>query len=81
MNLKQVKLRRLSICPCGYSVLKDEIPVGTAYTIDLDSFAENFTYRCGGCRRVQGGLKVVMASQSERDGMAYLPYDLFSEAQ
>ena len=46
----KVALKRLSICPCGHPVLKDEIPLGTEYEID-PAQTDHFTFICGGCGR------------------------------
>jgi hypothetical protein len=50
MHLK-VKLARLSLCHCGYGLLKDDIKVGAEYTIETDTMKpeEPFVLRCGGC--------------------------------
>ena len=53
MNNITVRLIKLTICPCGAPVLKDKIPLGTEYTLDLDTLREGFYYRCGTCGRSQ----------------------------
>lgn len=80
MRLETRPLSRLSICPCGYSVLWDTIPLGTVYQIDLDTIRGGFRYRCGRCGTDQWDVTVVNASQPFQTGapMAPLPFGLFS---
>lgn len=81
-NLERVKLQRLSICPCGYSVLDDSIVVGAEYDIDRRTLRGGFVYKCGQCGRVQADVQCVTASQRLRPDRpaAPLPYGLFSLA-
>jgi hypothetical protein len=51
-ELRTVTLKRLSICPCGYGLLRDEIPLGTEYQID-PSIEADCEFTCGGCGRHQ----------------------------
>ena len=80
-SLTPVPLRRVSICPCGYSVLKDEIKVGTVYALDMKSIRKGLTYICGRCKVRQENLLAINAADRRGIGvvMAPLPYDLFAE--
>src|ERR1700678_1905537 len=74
-----VQLRRLSICPCGFGVLRDEIRIGAEYRIDIASLRSGFRYICGGCSRRLENVRVVDATQRifpERP-LAPLPVGLF----
>jgi hypothetical protein len=79
-NLVTVELKRRSICPCGFGVLKDEIQIGVRYRIDMNSRRRGFTYVCGGCSRVHENVEVVDATQLLNPCwfLAPLPYGLFS---
>jgi hypothetical protein len=77
--LQTVKLVKLSICECGYSVLLDSIRIGAEYLVDVASIRGGFFYRCGRCGTEQKSVRVVEASQVTRpgQGMLPLPADLF----
>jgi hypothetical protein len=78
-TIQEMPLQRLSICPCGYSVLDDRITVGTRYTLDMATVCGGFRYFCGGCRTWHEMVTVVKASQvlHPEKPMAMLPYGLF----
>lgn len=73
-------LKKLSICDCGFPSLKDEIGIGSAYTIDSNKLAV-FVYKCGQCGKEQK--QVVCVLVGDREGAqdspkpGYLPRDLF----
>lgn len=51
MELTRYRLRAYvtaSICACGETVLRDEIPLGRIYETDERSISHG-TYTCGGC--------------------------------
>lgn len=80
-TLENVTLRRLSICPCGHSVLNDQIKLGARFRVDLASVRKGFVYTCGECLLTQPDVTVVLASQSSRSGLAFLPLALFQGAE
>ena len=43
-------LKKLSICPCGFPVLKDEITVGTEYAV-MPGVQQDCILVCGGCKK------------------------------
>lgn len=43
--------KKRDICPCGYGVLRDEIPLGTQYKVDMASIKPG-KHVCGGCGSV-----------------------------
>lgn len=78
MNLQTVKLVKLSICQCGYAVLKDHIKVGAKYDVDMDSIRDGYTYECGGCGKKMSGVRIVGAlSNNPMHGLRPLPAGLF----
>lgn len=78
--MEKVTLKRLSICPCGETVLDDSIKLGTEYMIDHAPIPD-MKYGCGFCGRVQIGVKMVMANQIIHPDwpMAPLPLSLFTD--
>jgi len=79
--MRTMRLAKLSICPCGYSVLKDHIGIGTPYMIDDSTIRSGFRYRCGRCGLVQLNVKVVNAYDEGLNRMSPLPYSLFGEKE
>lgn len=59
----KTKLTKLSICPCGFSLLNDDITLGTEYLIYPESIDPNraFVLGCGGCGRRLRGVGSLMA--------------------
>lgn len=81
-QIKAVPLKRNHICPCGYGVLKDSIPLGTVYELDLSTIQGGFRYVCGGCKREQYDVRIVFANEPLNPAAprSPLPYDLFVDA-
>lgn len=75
-------LTRLSICPCGYGVLRDEITVGTVYMVNLATIRGGFDYRCGKCGRLQKDVTVIDAAQrlSKAPTIMPVPWGLFERS-
>jgi hypothetical protein len=71
-------LRRISICSCGFPVLKESINIGHMYLVDLESVRKGFNFFCGGCKTWYNDITVINA-QSGKKEMAPLPYDLFRD--
>lgn len=71
MALERRPLLRLSACDCGFTTLKDEIPLGTVYTIDTGTVRRG-TYRCGGCQKTTT-MDMVRASQILRPELPMMP--------
>lgn len=74
---EKVKLIKLSICPCGFNVLHDDIGLGTEYTIYPSTIRTGFKYFCGGCQRTQNDITVVDADQLGGGKPMPLPLGLF----
>lgn len=72
-NGNTMKLKRLSVCPCGYGTLQDEIKLGTEYRC-FPRDTDPVQYTCGGC----GNTTHLTAFRVERNGTSgYLPVMLF----
>jgi len=69
--IRPVELKRLSICPCGFSTLRDDISIGKIYNLETSSL-NRALYVCGGCHR---GFKVDVI---QADNGLWLPRDLFT---
>lgn len=61
MENKLVKaiLTRLSICDCGFPLLKEDIPLGTEYNVHPHTIRKGMTYICGGCGVKQTDLEAI----------------------
>jgi hypothetical protein len=80
--MKTAELKRLAICPCGFTVLKDTIQLGKKFVIDESTIRrDGFNYFCGGCNTWIKDIEVVDAEQSGRPEMAPLPYALFLDLE
>lgn len=66
-------LKRLSICPCGATVLWEDIPLGRVYHVDMDAQA-SATFICGGCRTE---ITIVCVLTKQPHGTGYLPIEIF----
>lgn len=70
-----VTLKKLSICPCGFPVLHEDIPLGEEYVINPVLVA-GFTFICGGCGR-QIQVQCVWVEQHNYSKAGYLPKTIF----
>jgi len=68
--MTKVVLSKLSICECGFSVLKDSIPLGKEYLIHEDEKVEGILV-CGGCNQRIPVMLVPVAPQG------VLPLEIF----
>lgn len=75
MNLVTLRLAKLSVCPCGFPLLKDGIPLGQLYTGEVDRLMDNFILICGGCGRIMKKTGIWTSRPGARDG--FLPIDAF----
>lgn len=53
----KAKLIKLSICKCGFSLLHDDIKLGTEYTVYPDTIdtEDGYMLICGGCGKLRHG--------------------------
>jgi hypothetical protein len=72
--LVRLPLRRLTVCPCGFGVLHDDIALGTEYWVDLASEAAGL-YQCGGCGHRQK-VRIVNASSKRNPNAPLRPFIL-----
>jgi hypothetical protein len=80
----KVKLIKLSICPCGFPTLDDQIVLGTQYEIQPETIQSGFSYICGGCGKMQDKtVTCVQTSQLLHPELdpAPLPLELFSYSE
>jgi len=75
----KVTIKRLSICSCGFPVLKDDIPLGTEYEIDTTRLA-SFTFICGGCKQKHDIIGVWAASRNGSEP-GWLPRAIFENGK
>lgn len=73
----KVKTITLSICPCGFPGLKDEIPLGTEYEIDPRPRG-GYIFTCGGCHKSYAITAVDVRARGDSHG-GMLPARLFFE--
>lgn len=70
----KVKLKQLSICPCGETVLKNEIKIGAEYVIYPETIRGGYSYFCGKCKKTQAKTVTVVDAEP---GPYPLPLSLF----
>lgn len=68
-------LKKLSICPCGFHVLKDEIKVGTEYLV-LPSVQQDCILICGGCKKRIRFRGIYVCGRNGGSG-GFLPPEIF----
>ncbi len=78
--LQDRPLKRLSICPCGETLLNDEIKLGHVYSVDLD-IVRTATYACGACgKKFQINCSPVMQTEGDEAGsLGWMPNIVFIE--
>lgn len=74
MRLAMWAYMKRSVCPCGFSILLDDVPLGKTYTVDADSVGPG-TLICGGCGEMSH-IPMVMVQDQER-GFFLLPAAIF----
>jgi hypothetical protein len=73
--VKAVYARR-AVCPCGFSLLADEIPLGTEYEVRPGHTATLSLY-CGGCKKVTDTLPCIFVETRGASRGGYLPAAIF----
>lgn len=74
MQYVEAKTARASLCECGFSILRDEIPLGTVYRIAPETRRPG-TLVCGGCgQRIRVTLVHALATGRHA---GWLPYEIF----
>ena len=72
-------LKRLSICPCGDTILREEIGLGHEYDIFPDRIEEGYYFHCGACGQSRNDVRIVYASQGDGLPPMPLPLELFED--
>jgi len=71
--LQTATLVRRGICQCGFPVIKESVPDGKQYTVDIASI-EHAIMWCGGCGRMLR-VKSIFCLDTEKPGR--LPLEIF----
>jgi hypothetical protein len=69
------KFAKRSICPCGFPVLADEIPLGTMYVV-RSGISARLSFSCGGCHQIHDVSCVYVEARGKSKG-GYLPAEIF----
>ena len=76
----RAKLKRLSICACGFPVLKEDIPLGTEYEINPRLLIP-CTFICGGCGQHHSVLGVLAEGRTPDVPTGLLPVLIFEDEE
>ncbi len=68
-------LKKLSICPCGFPVLHDHIPLGAEYAV-TPSLQSSGTLICGGCHKTIA-IPMIWAMKRGDSCAGWLPKEIF----
>ena len=72
----RAKFVKHSICPCGFPILTEEIPLGTMYVVDPLARTV-LSIMCGGCGRVIANIPSVYVEARGQSKAGYLPMEIF----
>jgi hypothetical protein len=72
----KAKTVKLSLCPCGFNLLKDDIPLGTIYEVDPTLTATG-TLTCGGCQKTFNVESFFVFGRRSNHTSGFLPKDIF----
>lgn len=67
--------KRTSVCPCGFHILRDDVPIGRKYDV-IPETVKNALMVCGGCRAILN-LKIIFTMPSPTGTAGWIPFDLF----
>lgn len=76
MKLVEAKFVKRSICPCGHSMLRDEIPLGAVYHVD-PARRQIGGLICGGCNLHTRNLLMIWAESAATGSVGFLPIEIF----
>lgn len=71
---KPVRYATKALCPCGFSVLADHIPIGQQYSVDLPG--EPGSMICEGCQ-AKIPVMLVSATRAGIPAAGVLPLEIF----
>lgn len=67
----------VSVCPCGFTALKETVRLGRKYRVVLDSI-NTMIFGCGGCGKTHR-VPAILAQEHQRPGYYfYLPVGIFN---
>lgn len=72
-----VTLAKLSICPCGFFLIAENVPIGTRYEI-IPFVVAPTTVICGGCGRQIHTEAVYAVSREGKPNKGWIPRDVFA---
>lgn len=77
-NTRPYEVCKLSICPCGFSLFKEHIKIGTVYYVNPQpNYAKKQRMQCGGCNRV---LIIELVPVWDVDRWGWIPGDALKPA-
>lgn len=78
MQIVEAVAVRRGICGCGYSLLRDEIPLGRVYRLDVDVTEPGLCF-CPGCNSIHALLLVLCVGDSVGGWLTgMMPVDILS---
>jgi hypothetical protein len=69
-------LKKLSICPCGFPVLNESIPLGTEYDVEPGDII-HVTFIFGGCHTEYHDVEAIWVNDRGTSKSGYLPKEIF----
>lgn len=69
------KYTNKSVCECGYTFMKEDVPLGKVYKVVPESITK-LTFMCGQCYGIQYDIDCILASE-EGGTLGYLPLAIF----
>jgi hypothetical protein len=72
----KVTLKKLSICPCGFPLLKDSIGLGAEYEIEEHN-RMSCHFQCGGCHSLIKSVECVFVEARKDSKGGFLPLYVF----
>lgn len=73
----KARVEKLSLCDCGFPVLKNEILLGTEYIVDTERILRGGGLICGGCRRSIKCDLILAAPRGDQWRPGYIPAGVF----
>jgi len=72
----KARVAKLSICPCGFSVLAKHIKLGEVYEV-VPTMKAKMIFVCGGCQKQYPGTLAIFVAAKGASGAGYLPEAIF----
>lgn len=74
----EVRLNKLGICKCGFTLLHDDIKLGTKYFVNPMLLQTGAKMSCGGCRKVIPFGDAIYTYHRDGSGGHFLPIAIFN---